>query len=198
MKRWRWLALTLSATLVIAACGGGKGEDEGVLEAQDLVISEADPTNPCGPKGKGQGGEARPPADGATTVTLTAADYRFGDLADVYAPGSYGFAMRNEGEEFHEFYLFRLKAGETRPVDELLELGDEERTQVVEEYLGITAACPGQASNAMGVTLIPGRYILFCTVVTGMRPDVPDADTAKLAKNPPHYTKGMFAHFTSF
>jgi hypothetical protein len=96
-----------------------------------------------------------------------------------------GFRFSNEGDEFHEMAIFRVKGDKP-----LAELSEEEAAERV-VFVGLASAAPGE-SDAMFVRLKkPGRYAMVCSVPIGATTE----EEAERAEGPPHYTEGMLEEF---
>jgi hypothetical protein len=119
---------------------------------------------------------------GYEAVDVTAVDYFFEDVPASVPAGTVSIALANEGDEQHEMILFRRADGETRPVNELLELPDAE----AEEALAFTAAIvvePGQTGYG-NADLEAGGYVGICFLPVGGGEE-----------GPPHFTEGMVTEF---
>lgn len=175
------------------------GQEEGELGETGQPEEEVaeDEGNPCGPDGPGVTEEDLPPAPegDAEVVQVTAVDYAFQGVDDTYAAGQYGFEFRNDGDELHEMVVFRIDEEEQRPVEELLQLPQEEAQGLVEQVTG-SFACPGEeAPRAVAADLTePGRYAMVCFVPTGFTAEVEDPATLEDAE--PHFAQGMYTEFT--
>lgn len=132
---------------------------------------------------------------GFGALDITATNYEFDGIGDDVGAGPTVITLTNEANEFHEAAIFRRNEGETRPVDELLELPEEEIDQAVSEVAFIFAA-PESEANAV-VDLPPGEYVMLCFLPTG-------ATEAAFAEaeaggqeldGAPHFTEGMVAEF---
>jgi len=102
---------------------------------------------------------------GFETVEVTAVDYDFEGVPETIASSdATGFRFSNEGEEVHEMILFNLGDDE-RPIDELLELPDEELEGVI-TFTSAAFAPPGE-EDAIFTRLEPGRYGMVCFIPLG-------------------------------
>lgn len=196
VQRMRLLSLAVTVVVLVAVAAGCGDNDEQAsttTEAQAADSAEHDgPINPCTPDApedaRALEGEKASPE--ATIIEVSAVDHEFQGLEASYPQGDYGFRMTNTGREVHEMAVIRIKDGEARSVEELLELTEEESDQVT-EYIGGTVACPGETADALGVQMTPGRYALLCFIPTGLTPDVPSSEEAFEELGPPHFTRGM-------
>ena len=181
-------AATTAASRTAASTTAASANDAQEADAEE----HEGPVNPCDPGAPAdalalEGAHA---SSDATIVEVTAVDHEFQGLDDSYPPGDYGFRMTNQGAEIHEMAVVRINDDETRSLDELIQLPEEEAQQVT-EYLGGTVACPGQTAEALGIQLTPGRYVMLCFIPTGLTPDVPSTEEAFEVLGPPHFTQGM-------
>jgi uncharacterized cupredoxin-like copper-binding protein len=128
----------------------------------------------CGGQEAEPGGRAEP---GATEVQVQAEEYKFGGVPATLPAGGATFVMENVGEEPHDFGLVRIKTD--TPLDELIQLPQEEATQQIEQ-VGNAFAKPGKTAT-LETELTAGRYGYACFVET---------------KGQPHAALGMFGEFT--
>ena len=119
---------------------------------------------------------------GFETADVTAVDYAFEGLPEEMPAGQVSIAMTNEGDEEHEMVLFRRNDGETRGIEELLELPEAEAEEAV-TFSGVTFAPPGE-TGYLATELEPGTYFSVCFIPVGGAED-----------GPPHFTEGMAAQF---
>lgn len=182
-RRARRLLLVGLAVTALATVATTAGDDPAQHDG---------PINPCAPDAPADATalEGEPASSTATTVEVTAVDHEFEGVDDTYPDGDYGFQMTNRGREAHEMAVIRVKDGETRSVEELLELPDEEAEEIT-EYIGGTVACPGETAEALGVQMTAGRYVMLCFIPTGLTPEVPSSEDAFEELGPPHFTEGM-------
>lgn len=102
---------------------------------------------------------------GFETVDVTAVDYDFEGVPETIASGDVtGFRFSNEGTEVHEMVLFNLGDDE-RPLEELLELPDEELEGVL-TFAGAAFAGPGGQDGTFQ-QLEPGRHAMVCFIPLG-------------------------------
>lgn len=120
------------------------------------------------------------PADAdVTTVEATMIDFAF-DLSEQTVPASdyLVFDAPNEGEYFHEIAILKLPEG----VEFSMELLEADEPPEGTEFLGGSAAPPGESAQLVLADVEPGVYTLLCFV------DEPDGV--------PHAEKGMVAKLT--
>lgn len=187
------IALAVMALGTAAACGGDDSDNTATpTSTADESAQHEGPINPCAadapPDATALEGEAA--SSTATIIEVTAVDHEFQGVDATYPEGDYGFQMTNRGREAHEMAVIRIRDGETRPVEELLELSDEESEEVM-EYIGGTVACPGETAESLGVAMTVGRYVMLCYIPTGLTSDVPSSEEAYEELGPPHFSQGM-------
>jgi hypothetical protein len=128
---------------------------------------------------------------GYEQVDVTLEDYAFVDVPDELETGTVAFRLTNEGAEFHELIVFRIKGDES--IEELLELPEEEVMEKVTE-VGAGFAAPGETSYALMKLKKEGRYAGVCFIPVGAT-DEASAEAADEAGAPPHFTEGMVVEF---
>lgn len=188
------LLLAAVASFAVAACGnddpaaGGATTTTAAQETEEAV-------NPCSPEAPPEETalEGEPPAAGATIHDIRAVEYRFEDVPKTLPAGPHGFRVVGAGAEFHELALVRVE--DDRPIEELLDLPEEEQEKAI-PYLGGVTACPGKTSEALGAELSPGRYAFICFVPVGTTPDLRGADLLAAYEHAPHFAEGMVAEIT--
>jgi hypothetical protein len=127
---------------------------------------------------------------GWNVLEITAQDFSFGGLPDEVPTGPTSFEVENHGEDAHELVLIKRAEGVTEPVEELLELPDDEVMDKV-SFLGVAEPVPGGEGTYLVADLEPGEYVAICFIPTGTRSlDGPPPE------GPPHFAQGMVAEFT--
>ena len=210
MRKTLRASLTLVASLAlmagVAACGddGDEAADDTTSTTEQTTTTEAaaeeggeeggpPEENPCGEGGSGMLAPPEAPADGATEVTITAADYSFEGIDELAAAGTAAVTFTNEGNELHELMVMKIADGEERPIEELLQLPDEEAEQVASP-VGMTFACPGATAEPTGMDLSEaGRYVAICFIPVGTMPETDFATMSEDGK--PHFMEGMVEEF---
>lgn len=178
------ILLLAALALLVAACGDGGG---GATTLPDGATTT--------------GGDAT----GGDEIAVTAVDYSFNGVPDTASVGSQ-LTLSNASEaEVHELVLIRIDDAETRPLEELLELPEEE-TEEFSEFKGVSVAFPGEAGTVVDGSLTldePGRYALFCFIPLGADPEAFREAVESGSEEPPeveggapHVTQGMFAELT--
>lgn len=149
---------------------------------------------------------ADPGDSGHEHVEVGAVDFSFEDLPSTIDAGT-RLTLRNDADrELHELVAFRLPDDEKRPVAELLKLPEAELMPMLGAPSTVLLAAPGEdqvAAVGDGTLTEPGRYLVMCSIPTGVEPaeylraaaaangQKPDVDGG-----PPHFTSGMFAELT--
>jgi hypothetical protein len=163
-------------------------------EIQDDVTFLVDTTEEVGEEGDpfevdgfldayGAYADARVVECGYSTVEVAGVDYAFEGVPESIAAGPTAFVFTNEApEEFHEIGVFRINDDETRSVEEILQLPEEEQMELATPVT-FAFAPPGGSFTAFA-DLESGRYAALCFIPVGGGED-----------GPPHFTEGMFAEF---
>ena len=134
---------------------------------------------------------------------MTAVDYAFEGLPEEVPAGT-KISLVNEGNEPHEFVAMLIPADETRPVEELVQLPEEELGAVfgAAEPATVILAATGQtdipgAVVGDGTLTEPGRYAIVCFLPTGSDDSILESDGPPPAgEAPPHAAQGMVAELT--
>ncbi|NNE11620.1 MAG: hypothetical protein HKN41_05165 [Ilumatobacter sp.] len=141
--------------------------------------------------------------DGVLTVTLS--DFEFGELPDEVPAGT-RLAIENESAgELHELVAVRLADDDERPVSEII--ADVEQLFQSGPPAAVLLAAPGgDQIDAVGDGTLsePGRYIVLCSIPTGVDPDLflnaaadsGDGPPEVGATGAPHFEHGMYAELT--
>ncbi|MGH8999858.1 MAG: hypothetical protein ACRDY7_10775 [Acidimicrobiia bacterium] len=118
---------------------------------------------------------------GATDVDVRASEYAFAGVPATLPPKAAVFEFGNDGAEFHEMGLIRLKDG-VDPAAALAKLAaDPDDRSGLERFVGAAMARPGERA-ALTAKLTPGAYAFVCLLET------PDGST--------HIAEGMSGFFT--
>ena len=139
------------------------------------------------------------------TIAVEARDYSFENVPDVVATRAEITLTNASGGEVHEIVLVKVADLESRTIEELLELPDEESESLV-EFQGVLIAMPGEEGSnpeAGGSSLTvtePGRYAMVCFIPQGADPAVfaeaPVGDEGPdLGDGTPHAFLGMVEEF---
>ena len=127
---------------------------------------------------------------GYQVIDVTATNYAFEGIPAIVGAGKTLIRITNDGTEYHEAVLQRVRQSETRSIEEILAIPQGSGDLL--DYLGNAFAPPG-LGNWTVVDLSAGRYAFLCFVPTGatseeaLRSGQAD-DTAQ-----PHTMQGMFA-----
>ena len=144
-------------------------------------------------------------ADHAETVEVGAVDFSFEDLPDRIPAGTRLTLENRASTELHELVAFRLDDDERRPVEELLQLPPAELGALLGAAPPRTVllAAPGEEQiPAVGDGTLdePGRYLIMCSIPTGVDPATYLAAAAaaggqqpQVEGGPPHFVHGMAA-----
>lgn len=128
---------------------------------------------------------------GWSQVPVTTTDYAFDGLSGGLPAGVTSFELANDGNEVHEIALVRRNEGDTTPVEELLELPDDEFARAA-TFVGVIGPTnPGDDDYGV-VDLEPGEHIALCFIPTGMV----DQFAEGAPEGPPHMVHGMITEFT--
>lgn len=150
--------------------------------------------------------EAEPSADTHDHIEVTAVDFSFEDLPSTIEAGT-RLSLRNGApRELHELVAFRLPEDETRPVADLLKLPESELGPMLGAPATVLLAAPGDQQIAAvgdGTLTEPGRYLVMCSIPTGVEPAeylkaaaAAGGEKPDVAGGPPHFSTGMFAELT--
>jgi hypothetical protein len=135
-----------------------------------------------------------------------AIDYAFVDLPPRVKAGT-AFVLDNTSDvELHEFVAVRLPDDETRSVQELIQLPQEELEQLFPLVATVVIAPPGETGfpvEGTGVLEEPGRYAIICAIPTGADPAeymtaaaASEGGPPEVAGGPPHFVNGMIGEVT--
>jgi plastocyanin len=135
---------------------------------------------------------------------LIATDYAFEGVPDEVAAGSTLTLTNESTQELHEVVAVRLPDDEQRSADELLSLPMEEMSALMSGVVTVVVAPPGADGYAVqgtGELSEPGRYLLLCSIPTGIDPAEYMAAAQASAggppeiegAGPPHFVHGMYA-----
>lgn len=163
------------ASLVLAACGSDDDD-----AADDTTTTTAAPE--------------------ATTVEVTMIDYAYEGLpASVEAGTQFTVTNATENNELHEFVAIHLAADETRTLDEIAALSEEELGALLGgEPAAVLLAPPGGPmipAVGDGTLTEPGRYAIMCFIPTGIDPQVYLDAAAETEAGPPQVEGGGPPHF---
>lgn len=137
------------------------------------------------------------------TIVVTAVDYNFEGLPETVPVGT-KISLVNEGSEPHEFVAIRIPDEETRKLEELLMLPEEELGAVfgAAEPATVILAATGQtdvpgAVVGDGTLNEPGRYAIVCFLPLGSDDSILESEGPPEGGDaPPHAMQGMAAELT--
>lgn len=107
-------------------------------------------------------------------LEVTAVEYAFEGVPDTVSAGRVGLRFTNDGDEYHEFFLFRKNDGVTESFDEILALPEEQREELM-TFVGAANREPGEPPVSSVFEAEAGEYIALC---------------------PPHLVEGHWVEFT--
>jgi plastocyanin len=192
-RRVALVAACLVTAVSFSACGS---DDETGTDAPDQTTATDTPDETTATTAGGD-------AAAGETIVVTALDYRFEGLPETVKAGT-KISLVNEGNEPHEFVAMPIPADETRSVEELVMLPEEELGAVfgAGEPATVILAATGQTDVpgpvvGDGTLTKPGRYAIVCFLPVGSDNSVlesegppPQGDAA------PHAMHGMVAELT--
>lgn len=218
MFRWGRAALIPLAVTgaLLVACGDDEADNDATEEptasAEATGTTDATATEEATATDTATATEEATPTEDAAaeTVEVTAIDYGFEGLPETVAAGTKLTLTNSSETELHELVAFPLPAEETRSVEELLQLPEEElMTLFPGEPATVIIAMPatGPDENVLavgdGTLTAPGRYAIVCFIPTGADPQA-FAGAANSSSNeppeveggPPHFVEGMYGELT--
>lgn len=190
------IAAGLALTFGLAACGD---------DADDATTTTTDASEQTTTTEETTTTEADGAATGET-VEITGVNYAFEGVPETVEPGTELSFTNASEDEVHEMVVVRIDDDETRPLEELIGLGDA--AQEVVEDVGVAVALPGEDGMVVDGELVmeePGRYALLCFIPVGADPQVleelmanppAEGEEPDLGDGPPHVTQGMAAELT--
>ncbi len=137
------------------------------------------------------------------TVVVTAVDYGFEGLPETVPAGT-KISLVNAGNEPHEFVAIRIPDDETRSVEELVQLPEEEAAAVfgASEPATVILAASGETDVpgpvvGDGTLTEPGRYAIVCFLPVGSDNSILESDgPPPEGEAGPHAMQGMVAELT--
>ena len=177
------IALALATALGLAACGD---DSESPAASGDAIESEEETTTT----------EAPAEDEAAEAVEVTGVEYAFEGLDGEIAAGT-ELTFTNGGKEAHELVVMKRAEGETRSIEELMQLPEEEIGTAL-EFQGVSLANPGEEGQVVDGDLVlddAGEYIAVCMFPVGTT-EVPDGPPTGEQTAPPHAAQGMVTEFT--
>lgn len=181
-RRLSALLLAALTALTLGACG----DDAGDNEADATTTTEA----------------------AAATVDVTLVDYGFQGLPDSVEAGTTFTVTNSSTAEVHEFVAFKIPEAESRSVEEILALPEQEGQAALggppaTVLVGPPGGAPQITAVGDGTLAEPGRYLVACFVPTGADPQAylqaaqeSQGEPPQVEGGPPHFTQGMRAEVT--
>jgi hypothetical protein len=127
---------------------------------------------------------------GYPVLDVTATDHAFDGVPASTEADKTLVRITNEGTEYHEVVVERVQPGETRSLEEIVALPQQEEGDLL-DYVGSALAPPGLGSWTV-VELSAGRHAALCFIPVGATtPELAAATTDDTT--PRHTTQGMFA-----
>ena len=199
-------ALAGALALGAAACGDDE-DDPPAATATEAPGVAGSPEGTNGTGATGATGGSNGATDEDETIEVTAIDYSFQGIPATIESGSELSLVNNSTIEAHEIVAIRLPDDETRSVEELLQLPEEELGEVaeIEPSLVIIARPDGGEGETVvgdGTLTESGRYLFACFIPIGADPDEyfeaaeGSTEAPDVEGGPPHFTMGMFAEAT--
>lgn len=223
-KRLVPLAIVGAIALSLAACGDDDDEASDTTSAPAATAAPATPAAPvtsaaaattAAPATSGEPATSAAPATTAgsdttmamdgDTVTVEGVDYAFENLPESVPAGTLLEFTNTSDVEVHELAAIRIPDEETRPVEELIQLPEEEIDAILGDTMpaAVIIAAPGETGMAVvgdGTMTEPGRYAVVCFIPIGADPDefmaaiqTESSGPPEVAGGPPHVTAGMYA-----
>ena len=174
------IALALVGGLGLAACGD---DSESPAASGDALEEETTTTE-------------APAEEEAETIEVTGVEYAYEGLDAEVAAGT-ELTFTNGGKEAHELVVMKRAEGETRTIEELMQLPEAEIGTAL-EFQGVSLANPGEEGQVVDGDLVledAGEYIAVCMFPVGTT-EVPDGPPTGEQTAPPHAAQGMVTEFT--
>lgn len=190
-RRVAFVAACLVTAVGLSACGDDETAEDTPAETPTTTAVADEPTEAPSDEPVGE------------TIVVTAVDYRFEGLPETVPAGT-KLSLVNEGGEPHELVAMRIPDEETRSVEELIQLPEEELGAIfgAGEPAAVILAATGQTDLpgpvvGDGTLTEPGRYAVVCFLPVGSDDSIlesegppPQGDAA------PHAMHGMVAEVT--
>ena len=210
-RRLASLAIAGVLALSLAACGGDDDDDAGSdTTAAAAATTDAPAATTEEPVETTEAGGA--PTTPHTsdhgdhpTIAVDGIDYGYENLPAEIEAGTVLTFTNQSDTEFHEMVVIRIPDDETRPVEELALLPQEESDAIFASTMPalVSVAAPGEEGMPVvgdGVISEPGRYAVVCFIPIGADPQVvldamqsESSTPPDLGDGPPHITAGMYA-----
>lgn len=193
------LAVTTAAFVVLAA---GCGSDDDAGGSTETSLATVETTNGTEPPNSAAPATV---VDDAPVIEVEAVDYAFENLPASVPSGTRLALTNGANAELHELVAIRLADDETRSVDAIVHLPPQELGAILGAGppAAVLLAAPGGEQIAAvgdGTLTEPGRYLVFCSIPSGVAPDVyleaaaaANGEPPQVEGGPPHFAHGMFA-----
>lgn len=192
------VVLPIAALLLLG--GAACSDDDGDESADDTTETSADSSSTST--------EEMPAGE---TVEVTAEDYKFVGLPESVDVGTQLTLVNDSQSELHELVAMRIPDDETRSIEELVQLPEDQLDAVFGDAMPemVLVRAPGDAEliTALGDGTFSeaARYAIFCAIPVGadpaammaaMQEESDGPPTTAAGDGPPHFTQGMYAEVT--
>jgi hypothetical protein len=192
-RTWRVVACLAALTMLTAACSDDDDSgDSTTTSADDATTTTGDDGGPA-----------------PDAVTITGSDYKYEGVPEELSAGQELVFVNDSTIEVHELVALKLPDGETRDIEELVALQQDELDLLFGSGppAAVLIALPGEdAINALGdgTLTVPGRYALICAIPLGADVEAyreflagpPSEEPPDIPGGPPHFSQGMYAQTT--
>ena len=189
-RRIGTLILTASV-ITLTSCG----QDDVAVSDTTNVIDTTDATDTT------EGSDTTVP--GASSIDVALADFEFVGVPEHVTPGTEIHVHNQSSSELHELVAVRLADDDDRNVSDIV-TGDLGQVLAAAPPALVILATPGGTTDIVavgdGILHEAGRYLLLCTIPTGVDPqEYLDAAAAAggqqpdVQGGPPHFVNGMYA-----
>ncbi len=196
----RRLGVVLSVAALALLGGAACSDDDGDDAADDTTETSADTSSTST--------EEMPAGE---TVEVTAEDYKFVGLPESVDVGTKLTLVNDSQAELHELVALQIPESETRSVEELVQLPEDQIEGIFGEAMPamVLVRAPGDAEMIAavgdGTFSEPGRYAIICAIPVGadpaammaaMQEESEGPPTTAAGAGPPHFTQGMYTEVT--
>jgi hypothetical protein len=188
-------ALDIAPTAITAQVTTLVDESKAMMAAEETADPEGPPPLPSDEymAAAGEVGAYLSAECGYETLDVETQNYSFAGIPHEVPAGTTVINVTNDATEIHELILVKVADGETRSVEELMALPEEEVEQLITDK-AFVFAMPG-GTNFVTAELDPGRYVALCFVPVGATPEALASGTPVDDSNP-HAMNGMVQEFT--
>jgi hypothetical protein len=139
-------------------------------------------------------------------LDVTGVEYAFEGVPDTVSAGRIALRFTNDGDEDHEFILFRKNDGVTESFDEILGLPGEQSEELMTFVTAASVVLPGESVERV-FEAEAGEYIALCFIPVGAAGEPPPEEGEPPPEEgepppeeeeggPPHWVEGMRSEFT--